>query len=345
MTASIDQSRSGVARRDRHCGLHDHRRRTGQARVGNLGATFTWTETGGTRGTMVAQLSNGRGLPGPDVPDHPGKRVSTTARCGTAGDRASAGAAAGAAGAGAGAGAAGVRGARAMDTITQYSGQVLANLQGPGGFMRCHFTLDEPECRAWLAAALASASFRRERSSTRSSRVTKLRVRRGRADCGRGSLSWQIGRMATQLKPAHPAPDPLDGMSLPGWLYYDPEFFEAEKKAFLRAAPQVVCHESEIAEPGEWRSARISRRKRHRHSRRRRRGARLLQRLPPSRLAAGRRRGRLREGADLPLSCVELCARRAAGRRSASQRISGAARPKSSGCSRSRSRNGAASCS
>jgi phenylpropionate dioxygenase-like ring-hydroxylating dioxygenase large terminal subunit len=43
-------------------------------------------------------------------------------------------------------------------------------------------------------------------------------------------------------------------MSLPGWLYYDPEFFEAEKRAFLRAAPQVVCHESEIAEPGEWRT-------------------------------------------------------------------------------------------
>ena len=60
--------------------------------------------------------------------------------------------------------------------------------------------------------------------------------------------------MATQLRPIEPTPDPLDGMSLPGWLYFDPEFFEAEKKAFLRAAPQVVCHESEIAEPGEWRS-------------------------------------------------------------------------------------------
>ena len=43
-------------------------------------------------------------------------------------------------------------------------------------------------------------------------------------------------------------------MSLPGWLYHDPEFFEAEKRAFLRSAPQVVCHESEIAEPGEWRT-------------------------------------------------------------------------------------------
>jgi phenylpropionate dioxygenase-like ring-hydroxylating dioxygenase large terminal subunit len=60
--------------------------------------------------------------------------------------------------------------------------------------------------------------------------------------------------MATHLRRVDAAPDPLDGMSLPGWLYFDPEFFEAEKNAFLRAAPQVVCHESEIAEPGEWRS-------------------------------------------------------------------------------------------
>jgi phenylpropionate dioxygenase-like ring-hydroxylating dioxygenase large terminal subunit len=67
-------------------------------------------------------------------------------------------------------------------------------------------------------------------------------------------LSWQSGRMATPLSRLKPVQDPLDGMSLPGWLYHDPEFFEAEKKAFLRAAPQVVCHESEIREPGEWRS-------------------------------------------------------------------------------------------
>lgn len=60
--------------------------------------------------------------------------------------------------------------------------------------------------------------------------------------------------MATQLKSVASTPDPLDGMSLPGWLYFDPEFFEAEKKAFLRSAPQVVCHESEIADAGEWRT-------------------------------------------------------------------------------------------
>ena len=43
-------------------------------------------------------------------------------------------------------------------------------------------------------------------------------------------------------------------MSLPGWLYFDPEFLEAEQRAFLRAAPQVVCHQSEIVEPGDWRT-------------------------------------------------------------------------------------------
>ena len=59
--------------------------------------------------------------------------------------------------------------------------------------------------------------------------------------------------MATQLRSVQGAAA-LDDLSLPGWLYFDPEFFEAEKKAFLRAAPQVVCHESEICEPGEWRS-------------------------------------------------------------------------------------------
>ena len=60
--------------------------------------------------------------------------------------------------------------------------------------------------------------------------------------------------MATKLHSVTPAPNAQDGMSLPGWLYHDAEFFEAEKRAFLRARPQIVCHESEIAKAGEWRS-------------------------------------------------------------------------------------------
>jgi phenylpropionate dioxygenase-like ring-hydroxylating dioxygenase large terminal subunit len=58
--------------------------------------------------------------------------------------------------------------------------------------------------------------------------------------------------MATHLKSVEATPDALDGMSLPGWLYFDDEFFAAEKKAFLRAAPQVVCHQSDIPRPGDW---------------------------------------------------------------------------------------------
>ncbi|NUT01419.1 MAG: Rieske (2Fe-2S) protein, partial [Sphingomonas sp.] len=60
--------------------------------------------------------------------------------------------------------------------------------------------------------------------------------------------------MATHLRSVSTTTDPLEDVSLPGWLYHDAEFFAAEQRTFLRAAPQVVCHESEIAEPGEWRS-------------------------------------------------------------------------------------------
>lgn len=63
-----------------------------------------------------------------------------------------------------------------------------------------------------------------------------------------------MGAMATQLRSVSAENDPLDDMSLPGWLYFDPEFLEAEKRAFLRAAPQIVCHESEIHQPGQWRT-------------------------------------------------------------------------------------------
>ena len=58
--------------------------------------------------------------------------------------------------------------------------------------------------------------------------------------------------MATRLHKVTHAEDPLAGVSLPGWLYHDAGFFEAEKRAFLRASPQIVCHSSDIAEPGQW---------------------------------------------------------------------------------------------
>jgi len=57
--------------------------------------------------------------------------------------------------------------------------------------------------------------------------------------------------MATKLKSVTEE-DPLAGLSLPGWLYHDDGFFAAEQRAFLRAAPQVVCHASDIPAPGDW---------------------------------------------------------------------------------------------
>ena len=115
---------------------------TGQAVGSNLGATFNWTETGGTRGSMVAQLSNGQVFQGPMFQITQESRVTDY----------------GSLWAGWGSGFGWHRPWSRFgwgwggwgpwgpedETITHYSGQVLANLQGPGGFMRCHFTLMSP---------------------------------------------------------------------------------------------------------------------------------------------------------------------------------------------------------
>lgn len=55
-----------------------------------------------------------------------------------------------------------------------------------------------------------------------------------------------------RLRLAQPASD-LE-LSLPGWVYHDPEFFAVEMDRLIRPAWQIVCHESDIAEPGEWRT-------------------------------------------------------------------------------------------
>ena len=114
----------------------------GQAPGSNLGATFNWTETGGTRGSMVAQLSNGQVYQGPMFQITQESRVTDYDPLWN--------------GWGAGFGwhrpwsrwgwGWGGWGPWGPDeeTITHYSGQVLANLQGPGGFMRCDFRLMSP---------------------------------------------------------------------------------------------------------------------------------------------------------------------------------------------------------
>ena len=45
---------------------------------------------------------------------------------------------------------------------------------------------------------------------------------------------------------------PLDGWSLPAWTYSDPEFFAVEQERVFAPSWQVVCHESDVANPGDW---------------------------------------------------------------------------------------------
>jgi hypothetical protein len=114
---------------------------TGQVVGTNVGATFTWTESG-NGGPMTAQLSDGRVFQGRFFQITQESRVSDYgplwagwgpgwgwhrpwSRWGWGWD---------------GWGPWGPY----DETITHYTGQVLANLAGPGGYMRCHFTLARP---------------------------------------------------------------------------------------------------------------------------------------------------------------------------------------------------------
>jgi phenylpropionate dioxygenase-like ring-hydroxylating dioxygenase large terminal subunit len=57
--------------------------------------------------------------------------------------------------------------------------------------------------------------------------------------------------MATKLTLAE-GKDPLDGWSLPAWTYRDAEFFELEKERVFAPSWQVVCHESDLPQAGDW---------------------------------------------------------------------------------------------
>ncbi len=48
--------------------------------------------------------------------------------------------------------------------------------------------------------------------------------------------------------------DRTEDLSLPGWVYHDPEYFAVEMRRVIRPAWQIVCHASEIETPGDWRS-------------------------------------------------------------------------------------------
>jgi phenylpropionate dioxygenase-like ring-hydroxylating dioxygenase large terminal subunit len=53
--------------------------------------------------------------------------------------------------------------------------------------------------------------------------------------------------------PRHEA-DALDNVSLPGWVYRDPEYFRVEMDRLIRPSWQIVCHAGDIAKPGDWRT-------------------------------------------------------------------------------------------
>jgi phenylpropionate dioxygenase-like ring-hydroxylating dioxygenase large terminal subunit len=48
--------------------------------------------------------------------------------------------------------------------------------------------------------------------------------------------------------------DPLEGWSLPGWVYHDPDFFRVEMDRVIRPSWQVVCHVNDIPNAGDWHS-------------------------------------------------------------------------------------------
>ena len=46
--------------------------------------------------------------------------------------------------------------------------------------------------------------------------------------------------------------DPLAGRSLPAWTYRDPEFFALERERIFASSWQIVCHESDVPNAGDW---------------------------------------------------------------------------------------------
>ena len=43
-----------------------------------------------------------------------------------------------------------------------------------------------------------------------------------------------------------------DARSLPAWIYRDAEYFAAEREAIFRNSWQLVCHLSDVPQPGDF---------------------------------------------------------------------------------------------
>ncbi len=55
----------------------------------------------------------------------------------------------------------------------------------------------------------------------------------------------------------HHHPNTDEALSLPGWLYHDEEYFRLEMRRVIRPSWQIVCHASDLALPGSWRTLNI----------------------------------------------------------------------------------------
>ncbi len=55
----------------------------------------------------------------------------------------------------------------------------------------------------------------------------------------------------------HDEPQADDHLSLPGWVYHDPEYFRLEMKRLIRPSWQILCHVNDLASPGDWRTLEI----------------------------------------------------------------------------------------
>src|SRR3954454_2329155 len=51
--------------------------------------------------------------------------------------------------------------------------------------------------------------------------------------------------------------DGQDDLSLPGWVYHDPDYFRVEMARLIRPSWQIVCHANDIIDAGDWRTLEI----------------------------------------------------------------------------------------